>query len=89
MEEEKNEPQFSPWFAVKTHRMGLPLHGSPLVFLLPKFLRRVRMRRPHPLERGGATAFGFRASALAGAVDDPAHIPQERGGAPFGDIGCG
>ena len=34
----ENEPRFSSWFVVGTHQMGLPLLGSPLMFLPPQFL---------------------------------------------------
>jgi len=34
----ENEPQLSSWFVVRTHWMGLPMDGSPLVFPPTQFL---------------------------------------------------
>jgi hypothetical protein len=50
------EPRFSSWFVVGTHRMGLPLPGYPLLFLLPPFLHPASINCPHPSGRGGADA---------------------------------
>ena len=50
----------------KPHWPGLPLPGSPLVYLLPQ-LCRARINCPHPFGRGGVGAAGVR-SGLAGAL---------------------
>ena len=47
-ESEQNNPQFSSWVS-STHRVSLPLVGSPLWFLL-----HLRRRAHIPHERGGA-----------------------------------
>jgi hypothetical protein len=48
----KNRPRQMSWPIIMMHYTGLPLHGSPLVFLHPKILRRVRSSRPHPSGKG-------------------------------------
>jgi len=48
----ENEPRLSSWFVVRTHWMGLPMHGSPLVFPPTQFLHRARTNRPHPFGKG-------------------------------------
>ena len=35
-----------------TYYMGLPLQGSPLVFLPPQLLHRMSPSHPHPFEKG-------------------------------------
>jgi hypothetical protein len=61
-----NELRPKSWFVLVTYHLGLPLPGSPLVFLLPRFLRRAIVSRPHPSGKGR----GGRGSILAceGAV---------------------
>jgi len=66
----------------ETHWMGLPVPGSPLVFLHPQTLRLSTRSHPHPSKKRRAGAAGIRGCPLAGEVGDRAHIPQERGGAP-------
>ena len=51
-----------------THLTGLPLPGSPLVYLHPQNLCRARTNRPHPSGKGMGWSAGFRASVLAGGV---------------------
>ena len=48
----ENEPRLSSWFVFETYWLGLPLPGSPLVFLLPQILHRARTSRPHPSGKG-------------------------------------
>jgi hypothetical protein len=47
-----NEPRLSSWFVSGTHYLGLPLLGSPLVFLTPLFLRRASRKPPTSLWKG-------------------------------------
>ena len=44
------------WIKDKTHKPGLPLPGSPLVFIPPKILRRAKSSSPHPSGSGGKDA---------------------------------
>jgi hypothetical protein len=57
----ENRPRQVSWPVFMTHYTGLPLHGSPLVFLHPKILRRASWSRPHPSGkgRGGCSGSGF------------------------------
>ena len=48
----KNGPRHLSWSAFMTHFVGLPLTGSPLVFLCPPSLRQTTISCPHPLEKG-------------------------------------
>jgi len=51
-----------------THRMGLPIPGSPLVFLPPKSLRQAKKNWPTSLRRGegrGVAGFWWLAGGLA------------------------
>ncbi len=48
----KTEPRISSWFVFVTHRVGLPLPGSPLLFLPPISVRRARSSWPTSLRRG-------------------------------------
>jgi len=47
-----NELQPKLRFVFVTHYAGLPLHGSPLMFLHPPFLCRTIISRPHPFGKG-------------------------------------
>jgi len=51
----ENEPRQQSWLALVTHRLGFPLHGSPLWLLVP--LRVVlNWAGPHPSVKGRGTA---------------------------------
>ena len=52
MKKRKNEPQFSLWFIVGMHLMGLLFLGSPLMFLPLPFLHQLRMSWPTSLWKG-------------------------------------
>ena len=60
------------WFALVTHRLGLPFHGSPLCVFLPLgvFLHRMRRRWAHiPKKWGGSLGeLQLRGWERAGAV---------------------
>ena len=71
-----------------THLTGLPLAGSPLVYLHPQNLCRATTNRSHPSGKGRGWSAGFRASVLAKGVGDRAHTPQKRGGATFQVVAC-
>jgi hypothetical protein len=57
----EKEPRQVSWPVFMTHHPGLPLHGSPLVFILPQILRQVDLSRPHPSGkgRGGCDGVGI------------------------------
>jgi hypothetical protein len=47
-----------------THYPGLPLHGSPLVVILPQILRRTNLNHPHPFGKGRGGCSGSRLSRV-------------------------
>jgi len=79
----ENEPQLSSWFVFGTHWMGLTFLGSPLIILLPQFLRQAKMEwAAHiPLERGGADAVGSRSEWDEASIFEPTSL--KRGEGPF------
>ena len=59
-----------------THWMGLPIHGSPLMYSSPRFLRRARIRRPFPFGKGRGGCGYILASEVSLGFVFWAHIPQ-------------
>ena len=48
----ENEPRLSSLFIFRTYHPGLPLLGSPLLFLIPLFLHRASRKPPTSLSKG-------------------------------------
>ena len=62
-----------------TYHLGLPLHGSPLVFLPPRFLRRASISRPHPFGKGRGGCSGVLASEGAEVLREPTSLNRGEG----------
>ena len=50
----ENEPRLLSWLVLVTHRLGLPLHGSPLWLLIPLHVA-LNLAGPHPSVEGRGT----------------------------------
>ena len=79
-EENENEPRCSSCFIFVTHYMGLPLPGSPLMYLRPPFLHRASLSRPDPSGKGRGRCSGTCVPECAEALEfEPTSLKRGEG----------
>ena len=71
-----------------TQWLGLPPPGSPLVFLLPKLLHRVKTSRPHPSGKEGGGMAGIRARLLEALATGPIFLHRGASSFAFSSSSC-